>query len=199
MTTLDSLRYQKMAEKITEKMPNKLKEHMYQTKVGRPSKFDPKMCDVVEAMCLKGKSKAQICRELRISTTTYDDWIRNGKDVQFSATHKQGQADRRAFWDDLRDDNLDNPDFNWQWHEQHYKRQYNSAEEPFIDVPGFDPDKDYKFNVRMVLKSVFVDKLNTDKQGDRMISMLQKAYNIAVVEGVREQIADMKEEVKGME
>ena len=50
----------------------------------------------------------------------------------------------------------------------------------------------------MVLKSVFVDKINTDKQGDRMISMLQKAYGIAVVEEVRAEVEQMKDEVKGM-
>lgn len=195
MTTLEGEKYKKIAEELFERMPTNLKKY---TRRGRPSKFQPEMCAVVESMCLQGKSKAQICRELRISTSIYDTWIRESKDEQFLATHIQGKADRRAYWDDLRDENLDKRSFNWEWHEQHYKRQFNAPDEPFVNVPGFDPDKDYKFNVRMVLKSVFVDKINTDKQGDRMISMLQKAYGIAVVEEVRAEVEQMKDEVKGM-
>ena len=123
MTTLEGEKYRKIAEELFEKMDTNLKKY---TKRGRPSKFEPEMCAIVESMCLQGKTKAQICRELRIGTSTYDDWIRNGN-VQFSATHIQGQADKRAYWDDLRDENLDNRSFNWEWHEQHYKRQFNQT------------------------------------------------------------------------
>ena len=67
---------------------------------GRPTKYDPAMCDRVVAMMAKGFSKEEVCYDpdegLGIAWATFQNW--QEKHPQFLAAVKEGEKASAAWW-----------------------------------------------------------------------------------------------------
>lgn len=69
-------------------------------KVGRPSKYDPKMCEIIPEMFKNGESIEEVCRDkLLISKQTCYDWMK--KYPEFSDAIKEGVGISEAWWHTL--------------------------------------------------------------------------------------------------
>jgi hypothetical protein len=67
-------------------------------KIGRPSKYDPAMCETVLVLGEQGKSKAQIAKALEVTRETVDIWARKYPD--FSDAIKRAHDLALAWWED---------------------------------------------------------------------------------------------------
>lgn len=67
-------------------------------KMGRPSKYEPAMCETVVALGDEGKSKAQIAAKLGVIRETVDIWAK--KHPEFSDAIKEAQERALAWWED---------------------------------------------------------------------------------------------------
>ena len=68
------------------------------TKRGRPSSYDPEMCQRVKELGSLGNSKAQIARDLGISFQTWKNWEKAYPD--FLEAVKEAQELALAWWED---------------------------------------------------------------------------------------------------
>jgi hypothetical protein len=67
-------------------------------KTGRPTKYDPLICDQIVELGAQGKSKAQIRRDIGIHHSTWGDWIE--AHPEFSAAVKEAYELSMAWWED---------------------------------------------------------------------------------------------------
>jgi sugar phosphate isomerase/epimerase len=65
-------------------------------KRGRPTKYSPKLCELLPAMFANGESVAEVCAELGIVKDTFYNWIDQYKD--FSNSYKKGLELSLAWW-----------------------------------------------------------------------------------------------------
>jgi transcriptional regulator with XRE-family HTH domain len=79
-------------------------------KRGRPTKYDPAMCDLVLDLGEAGKSRAQIARTLGISRQTMSDWEKKHPDFLDATAHARDLA--LAWWEDAGQDGINNKQFN---------------------------------------------------------------------------------------
>lgn len=83
---------------------------------GRPSKYDPKFCEIVIQMGAEGKSKAQFAAYLQVSRPTLDHWIGTRDDFADAMAFAMTLA--QAWWEDVGRMGVFNPMFNanlWIW------------------------------------------------------------------------------------
>jgi transposase len=64
---------------------------------GRPTKYDPAMCETVIELGMLGKSKMQIAAKLGISRETLYEWKKQNKD--FSDSIKKSMTFSQTFWE----------------------------------------------------------------------------------------------------
>lgn len=64
---------------------------------GRPTKYDPAMCDKIIEMGRSGASKAEMALDLGIAYSTFDVW-QNTK-PEFSEAVKEAEALSRGWWE----------------------------------------------------------------------------------------------------
>lgn len=67
-------------------------------KTGRPTKYDPKMCQEYVDLAKEGKSKLTICSELGIGFDAFQDY--QEKYPAFSEAVKEGQRHSQAWWEE---------------------------------------------------------------------------------------------------
>lgn len=67
-------------------------------KVGRPTKYDPAMCETVIASGSEGASKAQMARDLGIDRDTLNEWTKLHS--EFSVAVKKAVELSLAWWED---------------------------------------------------------------------------------------------------
>lgn len=83
-------------------MPRKkaeLTEPKIKAKTGRPTKYDPSMCDkIIDAMS-RGYTIAKFCVDVGIHKDTLYEWVK--VHPEFSDSLKLGEAHRSVFWEDL--------------------------------------------------------------------------------------------------
>lgn len=79
-------------------------------KVGRPSKYDPAMCETVIELGLLGKSRTQIARSLGTSRKTLIEW--EGAHPEFGNAVSIAADYAQAWWEDVGQDNLMNKELN---------------------------------------------------------------------------------------
>jgi len=72
---------------------------MHKAPVGRPTKYDPEICEDVLEYMRQGDSKVAVAAKIGISRETLYDWARTHKD--FSDTIKRGVELSQAWWEDL--------------------------------------------------------------------------------------------------
>lgn len=64
---------------------------------GRPSKYDPAMCDVVIACGAEGKTLAEMADEIGVNRSTMREWAE--QHPEFSAAVKTGLDKAQAWWE----------------------------------------------------------------------------------------------------
>lgn len=72
-------------------------------KDGRPSKYNPSMCEIALEMMQNGASKVQVAAALGISKETFYQWINKDSDVfkqEFHDAIKMGSTKSQAWWED---------------------------------------------------------------------------------------------------
>jgi hypothetical protein len=65
-------------------------------KKGRPTKYSPKLCELLPAMFANGESVVEVCAELGIHKDTFFQWVKEYPD--FSDSYKKGQELSEAWW-----------------------------------------------------------------------------------------------------
>ncbi len=66
-------------------------------KMGRPTKYDPKMCETVIKCGKKGMSKCEMALELDIAYDTFDRW--QNEKTDFSEAVKTAMRHSQAWWE----------------------------------------------------------------------------------------------------
>lgn len=66
-------------------------------KVGRPTKYEPKMCETVIECGKQGMSKCEMALELDIAYDTFDRW--QNENEQFSEAVKEAMRYSQAWWE----------------------------------------------------------------------------------------------------
>jgi DNA-binding XRE family transcriptional regulator len=79
-------------------------------KSGRPSKYDPAMCETIIALGKKGKSKTQMAAHLDISRSTFDRWLEAHED--FRESWELADTHAQAFWEEIGFGGVGNKFFN---------------------------------------------------------------------------------------
>lgn len=84
------------------------KKHL--SKIGRPTKYRPEMCNMVTELMRNGISKTELISELDISWDTLARWQKNIP--EFSEAIKHGEKLSEAWWMKLGRENLYSKNFN---------------------------------------------------------------------------------------
>ena len=79
-------------------------------KSGRPSKYQPAMCEVIVELGLKGKSKAQMASHLNIARSTFDRWLEEHQ--EFRESWELADTHAQAFWEEIGAGGVGNKFFN---------------------------------------------------------------------------------------
>ena len=77
---------------------------------GRPTKYDPAMCDIVLEEMIQGHFVCQVCAKIFIAQDTFNHWCRENQ--EFSLAYKVGRNLCTAYWAKVGADNLHDKDFN---------------------------------------------------------------------------------------
>ncbi len=77
---------------------------------GRPTKYDPKMCERVVALMTEGASKVEVCADLDICFDTLKRW--QEEHPEFYESIKTGERKSEAWWQKHGRSQLENRDFN---------------------------------------------------------------------------------------
>jgi len=64
---------------------------------GRPTKYDPKFCDTVQASGAEGKTLAEMANDLDVDRSTLNEWCELHQD--FSRAVKRGLDKAQAWWE----------------------------------------------------------------------------------------------------
>ncbi len=81
-------------------------------KVGRPTKYDPAMCEQVIELMREGYAKVEVAAELGICKDTLNEWTNDSTKPEFSAAIKLGSQLSEAWWMKKGRINLENREFN---------------------------------------------------------------------------------------
>ncbi len=79
-------------------------------KVGRPTKYKPKMCVRAIEMMKEGCSLCDVAADLGVMRSTLYEWKKNNE--EFSDAIKKGEELSQAWWERNGRINLENKDFN---------------------------------------------------------------------------------------
>ncbi len=77
------------------------------SKMGRPTKYRPWMCDEVIELMSEGKSRYEVARDLDVHYDSLLNWAERYPD--FFLALKRGEARCRAWWEKKARDNIDVP------------------------------------------------------------------------------------------
>lgn len=77
---------------------------------GRPPDYHDGMPDLLIGAMYEGKSVVRFCRDVRISRTTFYDWISRHED--FKNAYEIGKTDCEAYWEEFLVNNLMNKEVN---------------------------------------------------------------------------------------
>lgn len=108
-------------------------------KGGRPSKYDPKMLQVIEDMMKEGASKTEVCAKIGISHETMNQWCDSTDEnpyfnKEFSETVKKGQRLSEAWWEKNGRVNLENQKFNYTGWYMNMKNRFGWKDKQEVDA-----------------------------------------------------------------
>jgi|DEB0MinimDraft_6_1074348.scaffolds.fasta_scaffold85733_3 transposase len=118
---------------------------------GRPTKYEPEMCDVVLELMKDGASKYEVAAELDIHIDTLCEWQKPEVNPEFSEAIKRGEALSRAWWERKGRKNLENKDFSYTgWYMNMKNRHGWSDKQETIDHSDKPDDIDSNWKVEFV-------------------------------------------------
>jgi len=163
-------------------------------KLGRPTKYSQDLAMEAYALWCAGKGVAQVAAELGVCRQTLHNWKDDPK-YNFMDVFKKGKNQSKAWWDDFRINNLNDPTFQYIAFIDGYKRMHAEADDAKINIPGFGANNDMETNIKAVTNAVANQDISP-KQGVDMMDLLSKAYTIEEVEKVKEELAILREQQK---
>ena len=84
---------------------------------GRPTLYDPKICDKVVELMKDGSSLASVALELDIDRDTLLMWQKDPRKPEFYLAIQKGLGYSQGWWETKGHKNLENSKFNYQgWH-----------------------------------------------------------------------------------
>ena len=98
---------------------------------GRPSNYDPAMCDIFVDMSSRGCSKTEFCATMGLSFEVFRDY--SAKHAEFAVAIKKGVSACQAWWEDQGRRHMENRDFNSTLWYMNMKNRFRSSEEPWHD------------------------------------------------------------------
>lgn len=109
---------------------------------GRPTDYKTEFCQLVIEMMDRGKSKAQICREIRINFDTFNQWEK--QHPEFSEAVKAGLVYSQAEWEGYGHDNLMTKEFNSRLYELNMMNRFgwNKKTDSKVDA-SITPHEDW--------------------------------------------------------
>ncbi len=122
--------------------------------VGRPSKYDQKLCYDVLALSMQGKSVKQIVRDLGIGRSTYYEWVNDINKPEFTDTHKKGRDVSEAWWDDLKQNSINDQSYQFLLGESITRRLFNKADDSTVNCPGFSSSKSAEENFDHIIDAI---------------------------------------------
>lgn len=81
--------------------------------IGRPSKYDPKMCEKVIELMREGASITEVAGELDISKETLYVWVKEEDKKDFSDAVKRGVGLSASWWEKMGRVNLESRTFSY--------------------------------------------------------------------------------------
>lgn len=112
---------------------------------GRPTKYDPKMCDQVIDCMAEGMSKIETAGTIGITSETLYQWVQ--KYPEFSDAVKLGVELSNTWWERKGRINLENKDFNATLFYMNMKNRFKWADRQETDVTS----KGEKISVNITL------------------------------------------------
>ena len=95
---------------------------------GRPTKYRPKMCFIIEKMMKQGASQIEVMAELRICKETFYRWI--DENEEFSRSLALGKLLSQAWWERTGRNNLENKKFNHRGWYMNMKNRFLWSDKP---------------------------------------------------------------------
>lgn len=99
---------------------------------GRPTKYDPIMCDVFVEMSSRGCSRIEFCAQVGIDYSTFLDYQR--KHPVFSQAVKRGLQLCQAWWERKGRENMGVKEFNYTGWYMNMKNRFRDSEIPWTDA-----------------------------------------------------------------
>ncbi len=99
--------------------------------VGRPSKYESSMCDIVIREMTEGASKEEVAATLGIAMSTFMLW--QAENTEFSEAVKKGEDASKAWWMRSGRVNLENKDFSYTGWYMNMKNRHKWADKQEID------------------------------------------------------------------
>lgn len=114
---------------------------------GRPSKYDPALCDTVLAVGAGGGSLAEMAEECDIDRGTLNEWV--DKHEEFSRAVKRGIQKAQVHW------------------------ERKGARATFGEIDGFNSTS-YIFNMKNRFKDDYRDKVEAEYSGTITVSKVER-------------------------
>jgi len=90
---------------------------------GRPTKYRPEMCSVLEEMMMQGASHIEVIAEIDICEDTFYRWKQENK--EFSESVARGKLLSQAWWERMGRVNLENNKFNYRGWYMNMKNRFS--------------------------------------------------------------------------
>lgn len=122
-------------------------------KVGRPTKYEPEMCDAVIEYGKQGMSKCEMAAELDIAYSNFDRW--QNEIPEFQEAIKDAMKRSQAWW------------------------ERNGRKATFGDVDGFNATS-YIFNMKNRFRDDWHDTVKNEHSGPEGAPIVQKIERVIV-------------------
>lgn len=125
------------------------------------SKYNNSMCQEIIDMFSEGKTQAQFCSKHSLSTDTFQKWRKKYK--KFNEACELAHNKARDYFDQMRADNMLDPDVNWGTFNKMYSARFNIADKRTVRVKGLSKSKDERQMLKCLSKAVEDEELTPDE------------------------------------
>ena len=101
---------------------------------GRPTKYDPSMCEIVVTLMAEGASRVEVCAELGICYETFQTYQEDHP--EFSEAVKKGVQLCQAWWEREGRTNLKNKDFSYTGWYMNMKNRFKWTDRQEVEHSG---------------------------------------------------------------
>ncbi len=118
---------------------------------GRPSKYEPEMCDQVIELMKEGASLVEVAAEIGICEDTLHEWKKTN--AEFSESIKKGVQLSAAWWERKGRTNLENKDFSYTGWYMNMKNRFGWRDKHDHELSG-------ELNIKKI-ENVIIDPTDT--------------------------------------